>query len=94
MLLPSLPPYGAPSPPAPEQAAAAIHGVAYSDHPGWSGCGNAQHRPPGDGRVSDSSWTRPDPPTICTATPSGTRTSMEPQVSRRRSICGRPSWQR
>jgi hypothetical protein len=42
--------------------------------------------PPGTGGDSESSWTRPDPPTICTVTPSGTRTSSEPQVSRRRLI--------
>ena len=40
--------------------------------------------PPGTGADNDSSWTRPDPPTICTATPSGTRTSIEPHVSRQR----------
>ena len=42
--------------------------------------------PPGTGGDSDSSRTLPDPPTICTATPSGTRTSIEPQVSRWRLI--------
>ena len=43
--------------------------------------------PPGTGGDSDSSWTRPDPPTICTATPSGTMTSIAPaRVSRRRLI--------
>ena len=42
--------------------------------------------PPMAGVHSDSRCTSPDPPTICTAAPSGTRTSIEPQVSRRRLI--------
>ena len=41
---------GAPSPPARERPAVTLLGVAYPDHPSWSGLGNPQHRPTGDGR--------------------------------------------
>ena len=43
--------------------------------------------PPGTGADSAPRRTRPAPPAICTATPLGTRTSIEPQVSRWRSTC-------
>ena len=69
------------SPPAVEPPAATLLGVTYPDHSGWPGCGNPQHRIAREGaRESDSSWTLPDPPSTCTATPLGTRTSIEPHV--------------
>lgn len=47
---PAWPACGAPSPPARERPTIALLGVAYPDHTGWSGCGNPQHGPAGDGR--------------------------------------------
>ena len=49
-------------------------GWPYPDHPGWPEVEIRKTGPPGRGGDSDSSWTRSDPPTICTATPSGTMT--------------------
>ena len=50
----------APPSPTPQRPAVALPGVAYQDHPGWSGCGNPQHRSAGNGRrqrlAPDASW--------------------------------------